>query len=463
VIDLGADPGEGTRHRPTVAHVNYSFFHSTQSFIYFYLSRLREVQPICLTRDRESPAIREEIPPELAENFYIYRSGQDGTRSQRAVRRGGLRLRRLLSHVPPSVADPALSVLHQRIVPRMRPDADPRGYLDWAEEVMRRREVRLIHAYFGPVGWRMLDLRRRLRVPLVVTFLGDDIAPSLAPWWSWWIQSGSGPADWPMCLAELFEQADLLLAEGPFLRQKLIDLGCPAEKLEVQRFGIPVEEMPFRARRAQPGGRAVIVFAGRLCEQKGVIYALEAVRRLRDQGRDLEFRLIGDDTLTDGRYAARVHAYIRAHDLGECIRLLGFLNYSEYIEELQRGDIFLHPSVVDDRGTSEGGAPTTIIEAQALGMPVVSTQHCDIPNVTLPGDSALLVPERDSEALAGALAELLDDPDSWARMGRAGRRQVEERHDIAKEAARLERRYLALLESTERGPNPTREPGVPQR
>ena len=107
--------------------------------------------------------------------------------------------------------------------------------------------------------------------------------------------------------------------------------------------------------------------------------------------------------------------------------------------------MFVHPSVVDDSGRQEGGAPTTILEAQALGMPVVSTLHCDIPNVTVPGESAVLVPERDGEALADALRELLDDPSRWEAMGRAGRRVVEARHSIATEAARLEERYLALL------------------
>jgi colanic acid/amylovoran biosynthesis glycosyltransferase len=445
VTGPAADRGSLQDERPVVAHVNYSFFHSTQSFIYFYLSRLSAVRPICLTRDRESPAISPDVPGEIAADLYTYPDGSE-SRARAAVRRGGLSVRRLLSRVPPAVAGPALGVLHRRIVPRMRADADPARYLDWAEDILRRRDSRLIHAYFGPIGWRMLGLRRRLGVPLVVTFLGDDIAPSLQPWWSWWIQSNGESPDWPARLAELFDEADLLLAEGPFLRSRLIDLGCPPEKLEVQRFAIPVRELPFRARVPKPGEPAVIVFAGRLCEQKGVLYALDAVRRLRDEGRKVEFRLIGDDTLTDGSYAARVHAHIRSNDLGGCVKLLGFLNHAEYLEELQRGDIFLHPSVIDDQGLSEGGAPVTILEAQALGMPVVSTHHCDIPNVTRPGESASLVPERDGKALAAALRGLLDDPASWEAMGRAGRSHVEKHHDITTEAARLDGRYMELLD-----------------
>jgi colanic acid/amylovoran biosynthesis glycosyltransferase len=112
---------------------------------------------------------------------------------------------------------------------------------------------------------------------------------------------------------------------------------------------------------------------------------------------------------------------------------------------MQQADIFLHPSIVGENGVSEGGAPTTILEAQALGIPVVSTYHCDIPNVTVPGESALLVPERDSQALAQTLRTLLDHPQRWESMGRAGRRHIERYHDIEHEVAALEDKYIALL------------------
>jgi colanic acid/amylovoran biosynthesis glycosyltransferase len=428
--------------KPTVAHVNYSFFHSTQSFIYFYLSHLERVAPICLTRERESPAISADIPPGLESDFYVY-AGHGGSRH--AMRSGGLALRRALTHLPPRVAEPALATLNRRIVPRVRSDADPRSFLAWADEILRERDARIVHAYFGPVAWRMLELKRRLDVPLVVTFLGDDIAPSLAPWWSWWIDDGFGAADWPARLDELFEEADLLLVEGPFLRERVLELGAPPEKVRVQRFGVPLGELPFEPRRARPDGKTVLGFAGRFCEQKGVLYALEAVAALKAEGRDVELRLIGDDTMTDGSYAAEVRAAIRAQRLDDSVRLLGFLNWAECIAALRDCDLFVHPSVVDREGRGEGGAPTTIIEAQALGMPVVSTFHCDIPNVTRPGESALLVPERDTPALAAALRTLVDDPSRWEAMGRAGRAHVEDLHDIAKEARRLDERYAALL------------------
>jgi colanic acid/amylovoran biosynthesis glycosyltransferase len=431
--------------RPVVAHVNYLFFQSTQGFIYFYLSHLKRVRPICLTREPESPTITATLPRALADDFYQYGHGTSQRGLTSVIWSTGLKVRHALTRLPAPIATALLGQLFARVVPWLRSDSDPAEFVDWAESIVRRRDARIVHAYFGPIGWRMLELKRRLGLPLVVTLLGDDVGPSISPWWWWWIRVGSEKPDWPARLHELITEADLLLVEGPHLRQKLIAMGCPPEKVAVQRIALPLDEIPFPRERSAANGKVQIVFAGRFCEQKGLLYALEAIRELREERSDFELKLIGDDTLTDGRYAARVRAFIAKHRLQRCVRQVGFLNHADYLRELRFADIFLHPSIIDDEGTSEGGAPTTILEAQALGVPIVSTTHCDIPNVTLPGESALLVAERDSQALAAALRQLLDDPERRERMGRAGRRHMERLHDIKHEAATLDERYLGLL------------------
>jgi len=435
----------GKTSKPVVAHVNYHFFPSTQTFIYFYLSRFQAIHPICLTSAPESKSFTGKIPPPFAEDYYLYDTHRPNPLFDLLLRVRDLTVRNVLTNLPPKAVSQLLAFTHRRIVPLLRSEADVVDYLDWAEDVLRRRKVCLIHAYFGPIGWRLLALKRKLNLPLVVSFLGDEIAAELKPWDSWWIKSGSDKPDWPGRLRELAVEGDLLLAEGPFVRQRLIDLGCPPEKVQVQRIAVPLKELPFHARKPRHGRKAIIIFAGRFIEQKGLLYALAAVRELWRERRDFEFRIIGDEKLTGGEYAVRVYAYLRDSRLQDCVRLLGFLNHRDYVREMRQGDLFLHPSVMAADGASEGGAPTTILEAQALGMPIVSTYHCDIPNVTVPGRSALLVPERDSEALAQALRSLLEHSERWEEMGRAGREHVERFHDIDKEAPALESKYLRLL------------------
>ncbi|MGZ8268107.1 MAG: glycosyltransferase [Burkholderiales bacterium] len=473
VADPSPAPLERTLDtRPVVAHVNQLFFLSTQSFIYFYLSHLRRFRPICLTRAPESPAIRPDVPVSLAPDFHLYGAKNGVGQGNAAMWSLGLKVRRQLTRLPPRIAEPLLNALHDRLVPRLRTDTDPAHYIDWVSTIVQRERAVILHAYFAPLGWRLLELKRKLGLPLVVTFLGDDSASQIGSWWWWLIRSGSESPDWPARLRELLAEGDLFLVEGPFMRQRLIDAGCPPGKVQVQRFGLPLQQYKPKAAAAnRPDRPTVILFAGRFCEQKGLLYALDAVRQLHAEGRRIEFRIIGDETLTHGHYAARVYAFIREHGLQPCVRLLGFLNHDEYLRELAEADVFLHPSVVDRDGVSEGGAPTTILEAQALGVPVVSTWHCDIPHVTLPGESAVLVAERDSAALAQALRRLVDDPDLRTRMGHAGRKFMAERHDIEREAQVLEDRYSVLLNQhgntvlDARDPHvatPAR-PGIPER
>lgn len=86
------------------------------------------------------------------------------------------------------------------------------------------------------------------------------------------------------------------------------------------------------------------------------------------------------------------------------------------------------------------------IEAEATGIPIVSAIHADIPEIVLGGESGLLSPERDVDALARNLERLVADPDLWRSMGKAGRAHVEEHHDVRKQVARLETIYAGVLE-----------------
>lgn len=224
------------------------------------------------------------------------------------------------------------------------------------------------------------------------------------------------------------------------MRQRLIDLGCPAGKLEIQPIAVDADAIAFRPRSPGTNGRIVVMFAGRFCEKKGLLYALEAIRKVRCKGCPVEFRMIGD-----GPLVTSVRSFVREGNIEDSVRLLGFLDHADYLREMNRADIFLHPSTTASNGDSEGGAPTTILEAQASGMPIISTYHADIPNVVVPGKSALLVAERDSDALARSLEYLIDNPSVWAEMGRAGRAHVKAHHDIKRQVLSLEDKYLAFL------------------
>jgi colanic acid/amylovoran biosynthesis glycosyltransferase len=379
--------------RPVVAHYNYELVDRTETFIYNYVSNLRTFHSIYFADNLMN---LDAFP--LPERD-VYR-------------------------VP---CAPPKKYTRQWLYEQYRRRID--GDLSSEEAVLRARRARLIHAHFGPQGFFALTLRGRLRIPIITTFYGYDVSQLLAE------------PEWKSRYATLFAEGDLFLVEGEFMKARLIALGCPASKIAIQRIAVPLDRIPFVARRPKQGGeKPVVLFSGRFIEKKGAVDALGAIARVKSDGAHVEFRMAGD-----GPLRPQIEAAVRDQGLSADVRMLGFLGYEEYLREMGRADIFLHPSVTAADGDSEGGAPTTILEAQATGMPVVATSHADIPNVVVPGKSALLAAERDVAGLAEHLRYLLKHQDRWEEMGRAGRRFVEQHHDLDKEIDRLEDKYRSVL------------------
>jgi colanic acid/amylovoran biosynthesis glycosyltransferase len=298
-----------------------------------------------------------------------------------------------------------------------------------AEEIFRNEQCRAIHAHFGPNGYAILPVAKQLGIPLITNFYGSDTAPN------------STDDNWPEQRRILFREGDLFLVEGAHMRRRLIDLGCSPEKVQIQHIAIRFDKLKARAsapRHPEP----VVLFAGRFVEKKGLIYSLQAIKRLTGAGYKLTFRIIGDGPTGD-----ECRAYVRENGLEKVVQFLGFLNHDQYLAELQQANIFLHPSVTAANGDTEGGAPTTILEAQACCVPIVSTRHADIPNVVAVDESAVLAHERDVEGLASALASVLDHPGRWDQMGLAGRAFVEKYHDVSNEVKLLEDKYFSLIKT----------------
>ena len=107
--------------------------------------------------------------------------------------------------------------------------------------------------------------------------------------------------------------------------------------------------------------------------------------------------------------------------------------------------LFLQPSVTASHGDTEGGAPVSIIEMLATGMPVIATTHCDIPEVVGTAYSHLLASERDAVHLAECIQMLLDKPDSWPDLIQKGREHIETEYHLPRQVDRLIARYDEII------------------
>ena len=280
------------------------------------------------------------------------------------------------------------------------------------------------HAHFGQLGVDAVRLRccGLLKAPIVTTFHGMDA-------------NRTGDPRYRAALEILFSEGDLFTVNSSFTRDRVIELGCPAERIRKLPVGLDVGRYGFRARKPSPGEPVSLLTVGRLVEKKGHEYAIRAVARLARGGHALRYDIVGD-----GPRRERLEHLIGELGMTGTIQLLGARSEDAVRALLGEAHLFVLASVTARDGDREGQA-LVLQEAQAVGLPVVATRHNGIPEGVVEGASALLVPERDELALAAAIGQLLEHPERWEAMGRSGRAFVAERFAVGPLNDRLVKIY----------------------
>jgi colanic acid/amylovoran biosynthesis glycosyltransferase len=225
----------------------------------------------------------------------------------------------------------------------------------------------------------------------------------------------------------------------------IADLGVNPNKIRVFRLGIDLDRIPFVPRRNHSGAPKRFLIAGSFREKKGIPYALEALGILSKSRPDIEITVIGASLGSKREEAEKrkILGVTEQYGLHSKIRFLGYQPYDTVIKEFYQHDVFVSPSVTSSDGDTEGGAPVTVIEAAASGMPVISTLHCDIPFVLSQENQSYLVPERDSASLAQAIERLIQCKD-WSPIVSANRQLVEQELDVRRQTEKLANLYREL-------------------
>lgn len=275
--------------------------------------------------------------------------------------------------------------------------------------------------YYPPAGPNRLPLWRDLVVLLATRWLFRRTVFHF---------HAGGLTDW---LPELTPAERLLawLAYGApdcAIRPSALDppdgerLGARADR--VIPHGIPDVRGSYPSPPRTAGAPPRILFAGVLCESKGVGVLLEAAVRLQARGVDFELDLMG--RFGSPEFEAWTKDFLARKQLDARVRLLGVLTGADKWRAYAEADLFCLPSFFESESFG-----LVALEAMQFGLPVVATRWRGLPSLVADGESGRLVPIRDDGALADALTDLLRDADLRRRMGERGRARFERDFSLA--------------------------------
>jgi colanic acid/amylovoran biosynthesis glycosyltransferase len=297
------------------------------------------------------------------------------------------------------------------------------GFAHFAESVLlarelRRRGITHLHNHFansaatvGLLATRLLGIR-----------------------WSFTMH-GISETDYPagLMLGRKIEAADLVACVSYFGRAQGMRLVDPAhwEKMHVIRCGVPLDRLPPKE---SGSGRPTIICVGRLSPEKGQAGLLRAFARLRANYPDPTLRLVGDGP--DRQALERLSEELGVND---AVTFAGRLPEPETLVEIARADLLVLPSFME-------GLPIVLMEAMALGIPVIASRVAGIPELVSDGKTGLLFAPSDWDELAQCIARLLSDKDLGATLAQNGKFKITSEFDTRKSASELGGLFKAVLE-----------------
>jgi colanic acid/amylovoran biosynthesis glycosyltransferase len=294
----------------------------------------------------------------------------------------------------------------------------PYEVVEGYQAALRRYRPQVVLAQYGQTGVAVLDACRRSGVPLVVHFHGFDASSNRV------LERFGGP------YRRMFREAAASIGVSRAMCRRLVQLGCPPEKVLYCPYGINCD----RFRGATPEhSKPVFVTVGRMVEKKAPQLTLLAFARVAAELADARLEMIGEGPLLDACRDLAVGLKI-----DHAVRFFGSQDHNTVGRKLQGARAFVQHSVTAQSGDSEG-TPVAVLEASASGLPVVATRHAGIPDVIEDGGTGLLVDERDVDGMAKHLLTLANDPLLAGELGRRGAARVRQYFGMEQSIDRLAR------------------------
>lgn len=280
----------------------------------------------------------------------------------------------------------------------------------------------IIHCHFGPPGILGACLKQLgVSGKLVVTFRGYDVDEG--------VEKGG------QIYKRLFNHADLILAISDYNKKNVINFGANPKKVIYHTTGIELDKFSYNEQKST--GRPdkfIILTTARLVEKKALHVAIDAIRELhrKNPGLLLEYRIIGY-----GHLEKSLRKRVQNYNMEHIVQFLGPLREDEVIQQMRESHVFMLSSIKEGLGKS-------MLEAQAMGMPVIGTNAGGMPEAVKQNETGFIVPLGNSSAIAEKLDYLHRNYAKWHDIGKAGRKFIEKNYDVKRLNEKLEQHYLRL-------------------
>lgn len=301
------------------------------------------------------------------------------------------------------------------------------------KEWLKTNSVALLHFHFLVDARFFLNVKREMGLPAIVSAYGYDVSSFPKKYRGYGLRY----------LRSLFDVIELFVAMSKDMRNDLISLGCPEEKIAVHYYGSDTQRFRYPERAYFEKDEITILACGTLHPKKAQHLILQALRIAEKRGmlrRSFRVILVGD-----GPMRARLSQQVEEYGWQDRVVFTGHIPYhtQRLVDIYRQADVFSLPSITAN-GEKEG-IPGTIVEAMSSGLPVVSTFHAGIPEVIESGKEGILVDEGDVEAMAQAFAALIEDFELRECLGRAAALRAVQKLDVQQRSINLEHLYRGLL------------------
>ncbi len=289
------------------------------------------------------------------------------------------------------------------------------------KQVINAKKVDIIHAQFGNVGRRALWLAKKTGAKLIVSFYGVDLAYF--------------PNKNHTFYNELFQAVTYIIALSIDMKQVLIRLGCPEEKIKIVHVGIDCNKFSYKKRPLHKPFRFICL--ARFIMKKGVPYTVLAMAKVVKKYPNTQLHLVGD-----GPLLPTIKRYIKEYNLQNNVTIIDNINTRNpreiAVQELYNAHalILFSTQCIDDYSAT----PLVVIEAQASGIPVITSDDPAVAEAVNPKYS-FIVQQKNVNQLAEKMLYIIENQQVVEKYGKAGRKHVLQNFNFSKIGEQLSEIY----------------------